>query len=149
MHIRLSTVQDAGQLVPLLGQLGYPTTSTALALRMERLLSHPEYAVWVAEGGGGSLRGLAAGHLVFPIEDDQPAAHLTALVVERSARGTGLGARLVEAFESWAGEKAAGRAVVTSASHRTGAHGFYEHLGYEHTGRRFGKRLLGAPGGTG
>jgi GNAT superfamily N-acetyltransferase len=147
VHIRLSTAQDADRLVPLLGQLGYPTAPAALAARLDRLLSHPEYAVWVAEGDGGPLHGLAVGHMVFPIEHDRPAAHLTALVVDRSAQGAGLGRRLVEVFESWAVGNAAARAVVTSANHRAAAHAFYGHLGYEHTGRRFGKRLL--PGSLG
>ncbi|HXF01455.1 MAG TPA: GNAT family N-acetyltransferase [Arthrobacter sp.] len=127
-------------------QLGYPNAVAALAPRLEQLLSHPEYAVWVAEGNDGSLHGLAVGHLVFPIED-LPAAHLTALVVDASARGTGLGRRLVEVFESWAGENGAARAVLTSAAHRAAAHAFYGHLGYEHTGQRFSKRLTGAPTG--
>jgi GNAT superfamily N-acetyltransferase len=147
VHIRLSTAGDAGRLAPLLGQLGYPAASAALAPRLERLLSHPEYAVWVAEADDGSLLGLAVGHIVFLLEDDQPAAHLTALVVDQAVRGDGLGRRLVEVFERWAGENSAVRAVVTSADHRAAAHAFYGRLGYEHTGRRFGKRLAASPAG--
>jgi GNAT superfamily N-acetyltransferase len=141
MHIRPSTARDADRLAPLLGQLGYPTAAATLAPRLERLLSHPEYAVWVAEGDGGSLHGLAVGHVAFSIEGDGPAAQLTALVVDRSAQRTGLGRRLVETFENWAGENAVVQVVVTSATHRAAAHAFYERLGYELTGRRFDKRL--------
>jgi GNAT superfamily N-acetyltransferase len=142
VRIRLSTTEDATRLVPLLDQLGYSNPVAALTPRLERLLSHPEYAVWVAEGDDGTMLGLAVGHMVFPIED-QPAAYLTALVVDVTVQGTGLGRRLVDVFESWAGENAAARAVLTSATHRTAAHAFYFHLGYEQTGQRFSKRLIG------
>ena len=57
-----------------MAQLDHPTAVPTLAPRLERLLSHPEYAVWVAEGDDGALLGLTAGHVVFSI-DDEPAAH--------------------------------------------------------------------------
>ena len=119
-----------------------PGLSGCRDLQVRMPASVPGCVVWVAEGDGGSLHGLAAGHVMFSIEDNGPAAQLTALVVDRSVQGTGLGRRLVETFENWAGENAVVRVVTTSATHRAAAQAFYVHLGYEHPGRRFGKRLV-------
>ena len=89
----------------------------------------------------GSLLGFAAGHLVFPIEDDTPAAQLIALVTAENSRGHGVGTALCAAFESWAIKNGATRAVLNSSTQRLTAHAFYTARGYVSSGIRFSKTL--------
>jgi len=121
-------------------ELGHPATAAQLAGRLARLARDETYEAWVAVNAD-VVTGFAAGHIVHPVEDDTPAAQLIALVVSADARGSRVGSDLCAAFEGWAIEQGAGRAVVTSGSHRLSAHRFYERLGYERSGLRFGKKL--------
>jgi GNAT superfamily N-acetyltransferase len=51
-------------------------------------------------------------------------------VVSETARGSGVGRRLVEAAEDWTLMRGFGVIVLRSNNLRTQAQGFYEHLGY-------------------
>lgn len=139
--IRTVRVADSDRLVELFTDLAHPATAGQIRRRVARLLEDDTYRMWVAENDEGGLDGFAAGHIVFPIEDDAPAAQLIALVTSERARGTGLGGGLCAAFEQWARSRGAHRAVVNSGADRHSSHEFYRHLGWEQTGARFGKRL--------
>jgi GNAT superfamily N-acetyltransferase len=88
--------------------------------------------------------GFAAGHLVHPIEEDDPAAQLIALVIAPRHERTGAGTALVDEFEGWARSNGARRALVNSGEQRRETHTFYEHRGYTSTGLRFNKTLPNA-----
>lgn len=142
MHIRRVLPDDAPAVVPLLGELGYPTSAEAVATRFERLAGSEDDPAWVAvDPRDGGLAGFAAGHLFRPYELDAPVAELTALVVAERSRGTGSGRALVVAFEEWATAAGCCRATVASSFHRTGAHAFYERLGYGQRSKKFEKLL--------
>ncbi|MGX1774301.1 N-acetyltransferase family protein [Nocardia brasiliensis] len=134
-------VADAEGLVPLFADLGHAATASQLTSRLTRLTADPTYQAWVAPGSTGELLGFAAGHLIFPVEDDDPAAQLIALVTASSARRCGVGTALCRDFENWAIQHRARRAVVNSGQHRRGAHDFYEGIGWGQTGIRLGKSL--------
>jgi len=68
-------------------------------------------------------------------------AWLTALVVDETVRGAGVGRALVEAVEAFARESECERLSVTTQAHRADARAFYPRVGLEETGRRFGKTL--------
>ncbi|ANI90886.1 GNAT family N-acetyltransferase [Dietzia timorensis] len=125
----------------LFDDLSHPATAGQIRTRVRRLLEDDTYMMWVAENVDGGIDGFAAGHLVYPIEDDVSAGQLIALVTSQHARGTGIGVKLSEAFECWATSRGAGRAVVNSGQDRHTSHEFYKHLGWEQTGLRLGKRL--------
>ena len=91
LTVRAVTEADAGQLPPLFEALSHPATVSQLRVRLARLCSDPMYEAWVAADGAGLLVGFAAGHLVFPVEDDTPAAQLIALVSAPTARSQGVG----------------------------------------------------------
>ncbi|PDP88113.1 GNAT family N-acetyltransferase [Glycomyces fuscus] len=95
----------------------------------------------VRTADAGELLGFAAGHLLFPVEDDAPAAQLIALVTAEGARGRGVGTALCAAFETWAVERGAARAMLNSSTWRTEAHAFYTRRGYAASGARFSKSL--------
>ena len=75
-----------------------------------------------------SIVGFAAGHIVHPVEEDNPAAQLIALVIAPRHERTGAGTALVHEFETWACSNGARRALVNSGEQRRETI-FYEHRG--------------------
>ena len=71
-------LQDSAALEGLFVTLGYPAPQSAIRKRLKRLRSDPTYAAWVAVQDE-SIVGFAAGHIVHPVEEDNPAAQLIAL----------------------------------------------------------------------
>lgn len=140
MEVRVALPTDAGRLEPLFRVLGYPASGQQLAIRLDRLRNDVTYIAWVA-CVSGQVVGFAAGHLIYPIEDDAPAAQLIALVTDPRHSDRGVGTGLCQQFEAWSQSQGAKRAVVNSGDERTGAHRFYERQGYEATGLRFRKSL--------
>lgn len=88
-----------------------------------------------------SIVGFAAGHIVHPVEKDNPAAQLIALVIAPRHERTGAGTAHVHEFETWACSNGARRALVNSGEQRRETHIFYEHRGHTPTGLRFNKTL--------
>jgi GNAT superfamily N-acetyltransferase len=139
--IRDARLTDAEAIGDLLGQLGYPAERGAVESRLERLRIVGDRVV-VAEVDG-RVAGLAQLHVSPAIEYEQPAAKLSALVVDESHRGRGIGRALVEAMEAEARTRGCVLLFLTTAARRTDAHAFYERVGLEETGKRFAKRLDG------
>jgi GNAT superfamily N-acetyltransferase len=94
----------------------------------------------VAEADG-EVVGLASLHESLSLEHDRPAAKLSAMVVDESVRGRGIGRSLVEAMEDEARARGCCLIFLTTNERRSGAHAFYERVGFEYTGRRFAKTL--------
>ena len=140
MKVRLLDVDDSAALVPLLDQLGYPSSEQAIRDRLEFLLSDSAVGCWVAEDDAG-LAGLLTGQLSRSIETDGPAARLTALVVDKRARGQGTARLLTAAFEEWARSNGATKAGLSSNTSRADAHAAYRKLGWTNTALSFTKDL--------
>jgi len=85
--------------------------------------------------------GVATGHVLHAVHSTPPVAQLTALVVLESARGRGVGQRLVATIETWARDRGAKKLSLTSGLQRVEAHAFYEKLGFERSGVRLTKKL--------
>lgn len=131
---------DAGAVADLVEQLGYPTSEEAIAPRLEALTASDVDRVVVAELDG-TVVGLAALHTSLTLEYDQPAAKLSAIVVDEAARGLGVGRALVEALVLEARERGCRLIFLTTAERRSDAHSFYGRLGFQYTGRRYAKTL--------
>jgi GNAT superfamily N-acetyltransferase len=140
LAIRLADVADADAIARLLDQLGYPTEHVEVPERLERLRANHRAAVLLAERDD-EVVGLATVHILSVLNRHRDVAWLTALVVDESARGSGVGRRLVEAAEEFARQSNCERLSVTTHEHRTDAQSFYARVGLEPTGRRFGKML--------
>ncbi|GAB3866782.1 hypothetical protein GCM10028801_39450 [Nocardioides maradonensis] len=82
--------------------------------------------------------GFAAGHVLYPVEDDQPGAQLIALVTTPAHQGASAGSALCAEFEAWARARGAGRLLVSSGEHRVASHEFYVRRGHRLAGVRFG-----------
>ena len=137
--IRTADEGDAAVLAELMGMLGYPTTSEAMAGRLRRIAGREDYATFVA--AAPDVIGLVSVMTGWGLNQDAPYARIIALVVDERRRGCGAGAALVRAAEAWAREAGAGSIHLTTANHRKGAHAFYRRLGYDDTGRRFYRSL--------
>ncbi|HKC81617.1 MAG TPA: GNAT family N-acetyltransferase, partial [Gemmatimonadaceae bacterium] len=119
--IRPAVASDAEALSELLTQLGYPSTVSDVADRLDALAAFPRAVAFVAINGYGEVVGLVTGHLFPSIHDNNPVAWLTTLVVLEDARGAGIGSALVKHVEEWATKAGARRLAVTSATHREAA----------------------------
>src|SRR5689334_13312025 len=138
--IRPAIASDAPALARMLDQLGYPTEASEIPKRLERMAERPGTTVFVAEQGGAPV-GVVTVHLFTALHTSEPVAWLTALVVEETARGTGVGSALVQRAEEWAVRHGASRLALTSALRRTEAHQCYKTRDYVHTGVRLAKEL--------
>ena len=140
MKVRRLDVDDSAALVPLLQQLGYPSTERSIRDRVAYLLSDSRVGCWVADDNT-QIKGLITGHLSWHIEFDGPVARLTALVVDESTRGQGIARQLTAAFEGWARLHNSSKAPLNSSVGRESAHAVYAKLGWVITGVRFAKNL--------
>ena len=140
---RRALAADAEDIAGLLAVLGYPANTMEVTARMERFDQSDTSILIVAEIGE-RIVGVASGQLVPSIHDSALVGQLTGLVVDTAFQKRGVGAALTEVVENWVSENGAARITLTSASHREGAHAFYEGLGYKRTGVRLAKSLPGA-----
>jgi GNAT superfamily N-acetyltransferase len=131
---------DARALAGLIDQLGYPTSPEAMGRRLERLQASEEDRLVVAELDG-EVVGLASVHASLSVEYDEPAAKLSALVVDEPHRRRGIGEALAAAMEAEARRRGCRLIFLTSAERRADAHAFYRRIGFEETGKRFAKWL--------
>jgi GNAT superfamily N-acetyltransferase len=111
-----------------------------MAGRLRRIAQSGADRLVVAELNG-SVAGLAALHVSLSIEYDEPAAKLSAIVVDQAHRRRGVGEALVIEMEREARVRGCCLVFVTSAARRKDAHAFYRSLGFQETGRRFAKAL--------
>lgn len=127
--IRQMLSEDAAAVADLTSQLGYPANESDIRRRYDRIKDRPETRILVAEHAD-ALVGWIHVQVTYLLESD-PRAEIWGLVVTESARGTGVGRRLVEAAEQWAATMGMNVVVLRSNRVRVEAQAFYEHLGYE------------------
>ncbi len=141
VSVRRATLDDAGVLASLAGELGYPSTEAQMRTRLTRVLASAFDVVFVAvidDEIGGWI------HVTDSISVENDAhAEIRGLVVHEPQRSRGIGAILVNAAEQWARERGLTRMRVRSNVTRERTHRFYERLGYltKKTSKSFDKRL--------
>ncbi len=133
---------DAAAVAELAGQLGYPSTTGQVELRIAAVEVHGPAAALVAEGPRGDVLGWIHAYVVHGIESD-PHVEIGGLVVDEGSRGRGVGRALLAAAEAWAAGQGLREVALRSNVIRERAHEFYRRLGYDcpKTQHRFRKRL--------
>jgi len=139
VSIREALAGDEPAMLPLLAELGYPTSGDVLTERLARLSEHPGNQVFVAEVEG-AVAGLAVLH-VIPLLERPPLGRITAIVVTEQLRGGGIGRTLVEHVEDQARRAGCDCLDLTTSERRADARAFYRRLGFAEKSRRFVKRL--------
>ena len=146
LSIRGAVPTDAVRLAELSEVLGYPTSSEAVAERLERLLGRSEEAVLVAESPAGQVIGWIHGSEQVLLESGRR-CEILGLVVDPEYQGQGAGRRLVVAVEQWAVGRGLEQVAVRSNVLRAASHPFYERLGYTRTKTQHAyRKLLSAEG---
>ena len=136
--VRPATVHDADELARLLTLLGHPATGADVRGRWDAWSAEGNAAL-VAEREAGGLAGAVTLHRMRVLHRPRPVGRVTALIVDESVRGRGIGRALMAAAERTLAEAGCGLVEITSNSRLTAAHEFYQRLGYERTGVRLAK----------
>jgi ribosomal protein S18 acetylase RimI-like enzyme len=129
VRIRSAVQGDAVRIAELSGVLGYPISVEAATARLQRLLTNPENAVFVAELASAGVVGWIHGAEQLLVESGRH-FEILGLVVAANQRRYGIGRRLVAELERWAGERGLEQLCVRSNVIRAESHPFYERLGY-------------------
>jgi len=138
--IRFARASDVPELVRLFSELGYEIAPDVLSSRWKAFEAAGEQALVAADASlDGRLLGVATLHATPVLHRAGPVGRVTALVVDATLRGRGIGRELMEAAERWAAERGCVLLEVTSNQRRVDAHTFYEGLGYERTSFRFAR----------
>lgn len=124
--VRVANSQDAGTLVPLFEQLGYPVHLAEIRERLENLPHDTRVLV-------ATLDDRVAGFAAITLRKTFVVgllAELEGLVVSEGSRSKGIGAALLAAAERWAFEGGAPLVHVKTNVIRKRAHDFYRSNGY-------------------
>lgn len=135
MTIRRVTMADARQLLPLVAQLGYPTTEEHLIARIALYQHSPSDRSWIAIQDG-VIVGCIALHLYDLFHSTERYARIVSLVVRDTHRRQGIGKRLLQKAEQYAARQHCTTLELTSSHKRIklGTQYFYEALGYRNEG---------------
>lgn len=140
LSTRRAIDSDAAPIAALIQELGYECNEPSVRQRIEDLAASASDAVFVACRDGEVL-GVASVHLLPMFHAGGHVARLTALVVTRRFRRSGIGTALLQAVERFAMAQECERMELTSGDDRVEAHTFYEDLGYQRVSQRFVRRL--------
>ncbi|MCH7321339.1 GNAT family N-acetyltransferase [Solibacillus sp. MA9] len=142
MKIRQFKNEDILELTQLMTQLGYPTTSSTLQNRFEKLINSPNYHIFIAELEG-EVVGFAGFMKQWAFEFDEPYVRVLALVVDEKHRRKNIGQCLMQEVDNWAGNNDCVAVTLNSGNReeRKAAHQFYERLGYAAKSTGFLKKL--------
>ncbi|HKW13996.1 MAG TPA: GNAT family N-acetyltransferase [Candidatus Krumholzibacteria bacterium] len=138
--IREANENDAPELARLLTALGHATDARELRNRWIPWREEGNSAL-VAAREDGTLSGVATLHRTWVLHRPRPVGRITALIVDETDRGNGIGRALVAGSEQWLTDAGCGLLEITSNARLVDAHEFYRHLGYEQTSARFMKKL--------
>lgn len=126
--IRTAVPDDAACIARLSGQLGYPSNPDVMHARLTDLSHDPTRAAYVA------LRsGLVAGWIEIAVRNSLESgsfSEILGLVVDESARRSGIGAALLAAARKWTKDNGQARLRVRTNIKREDAAKFYVREGF-------------------
>jgi GNAT superfamily N-acetyltransferase len=128
LQLRVATSNDFSEIAQLCALLGYPVSEEVMRVRLDQLLGSSIHVVLVAHNGL-ALLGWVTGEARVTLEAGDR-VEITGLVVDATARRTGVGRLLVAGVERWAVGRHCKEVVVRSNISRPESHPFYEELGY-------------------
>lgn len=147
IEVREVVLTDAREVARLFAQLGHDIPSGTPEARLAAFLESGETILIATRAGSSVLLGAVSVHIMPVLHRAGPIGRFTAVVVDETARGRGIGTSLIKAAESYLASRGCAMIEVTSNKKRTDAHAFYERLGYAATSFRFAKAIA-AEGGA-
>jgi GNAT superfamily N-acetyltransferase len=139
--IRPATLADAGAVADILRGLGWFSfidneaardTEARVRKHLEMSLADTSHTVIVAEDAGGTLVGYVAAHWLPYLMLRGPEGYVSELFLVESARGGGLGTRLLETVKDMAISRGCSRLMLVNRKTRESyRRGFYRNLGWE------------------
>jgi GNAT superfamily N-acetyltransferase len=145
--VREAVLTDAPEVVRLLAFLGHAMSPGTAEARLAAFLESGEHILVATRAGSESLLGAVSIHVTPVMHRIGPIGRFTAVVVDESARGQGIGTTLIRVAEDFLRAQGCAMIEVTSNKKRADAHAFYERLGYTATSFRFAKSV-GPEGGA-
>lgn len=140
LTIRIAELTDAAPLARLMCELGYETTASEMAARLERIAADERYRTFVAVHDRNVCGMIGTLTLVSYAHNDST-GRILALVIFRAMRRRGIGRALIEIAEKDFAQRGIRRVALNTQLTRDDAHRFYESIGYERNGWRFVKQL--------
>ena len=133
--IRNAEPSDIEALLPLLEQLGYPTSKKLLEKRFAKFLSNEGYGVAVA-CTNSKIVGFVAWSQSNLFVADKIRIHIEGIAVDKNYRGQNIGKQLMHFVENHAQKSSPAIIYLTSGLRRAneGTHEFYKKLGYKNEG---------------
>lgn len=142
ISIRAAELEDIPSLKQLFLQLGYETEHAILEQRLRD--QHDTLCTLVAESEK-EVCGVIVINFIMPVHENNLWALISALVIDESLRGQGVGQQLLIASERIAAIKRCSQIELSSNETRVKAHKFYENNGYKEVRKRFVKLLSDLP----
>jgi GNAT superfamily N-acetyltransferase len=140
--VRPMGADDTPSVAALAVQLGYGPTAEQVGERFNLLREQPTVGFYVAYGDDPVV--ITGWIHVYGVHTlvSTPYAEIGGIVVDESARLSGVGSVLMHRAEAWALDRGYKEVRLRSGHHREGAHKFYQSIGYEiargsHTFRRY------------
>ena len=140
-NIRPATSADVPATAAILRGLGWfahvndgspAGTETRIAEHLLMCLDDDSHSVLVGEGAKGAVLGYVAVHWLPYLMLPGPEGYISELFVAESARGAGLGTKLLEAVKDMAAGLGCSRLMLVNRKTRESyARGFYRKLGWE------------------
>lgn len=134
--IRAAKLKDIPSLKKLFLQLGYQTTAENLQRHINE--AHDSLIILVAEAEQ-QVCGAIVINFITPVHEEGLWALISALVIDESSRGAGIGQQLLIASEQIARDKRCSQIELSSSEQRVRAHKFYADNGYSEVRKRFVK----------
>lgn len=134
--IRRAGPEDAGTILRLVSQLGYPVESEQGQAACEAVLRDPHMVILLVEAEERAL-GMVSLNIRPQIHHAGPVATIDELVVDEICRGQGVGTALLREAITLCRAQSCQVMDVASAHHRLRARDFYLKRGFEDYGTKF------------
>ena len=154
-NIRPATSADEPAIAAILRGLGWfahvndeppANTETRVAGHLRCCLADESHSVLVAEDAKGTVLGYVAVHWLPYLMLSGPEGYISELFVAESARGAGLGTKLLETVKDMAIGRGCSRLMLVNRKTRESyKRGFYRKLGWEER-QEFANFVLSVPG---
>ena len=133
--IRHAAIDDTPKLLPLLSELGYPSTLEDLNRRFLKFVKNPGYGIAVCEMNE-EITGFIAWTTTDHLISDATRFSIVGIVVSTNHRNMGIGKKLMKFVEDIAKQHSPSIIDLTSGLRRAqdGTHEFYKRIGYKNEG---------------